>query len=518
MNYHLILVTARSVVLELLEDGYFYTNGYDIYINGKKVLTGEKMVQTVYGLKPDTAYTIWLEREDEISEKIEFCTKSEFVTLNVREFGAKGDGISDDTGSIQAAIMSCPENSRVYLPEGIYKFTNLFLKSNMVLELDENSVLSAFTDKSRIPVLPGRIESYEENSEYLLASWEGNPLDSYASLITGINIENVLICGQGTMDGCADFDNWWDGEKRKTDPARPKMFFLNKCRNVTIQGITVMNSPAWNIHPYFSKDLRFIDLSIKSPSKSHNTDGLDPESCNNVEIIGVYFSVGDDCIAVKSGKIYMGKKYKTPSADISISHCYMEKGHGAVTVGSEIGAGVKGIEVKNCIFYQTDRGLRIKTRRGRGEDSVLQDIVFENIQMDNVKTPFVVNSFYYCDPDGKTDYVSCKEPLPVDEHTPGIKNLKFINIDCKDCHVAGGYFYGLPEKKIDSIEMENIHISYAVNAIEGTAAMMLDCDKTSKTGMFVRNVKKLTMKKVVIEGNRGETIDVDRVDKMEIYN
>ena len=90
------------------------------------------------------------------------------------------------------------------------------------------------------------------------------------------------------------------------------MIFLNHCKNVVLHGITVQNSPSWNIHPFFSEDLKFIGISVLGPKDSPNTDGLDPESCKNVDIIGVYFSVGDDCIAVKSGKIYMGAKYKTP--------------------------------------------------------------------------------------------------------------------------------------------------------------------------------------------------------------
>ena len=133
----------------------------------------------------------------------------------------------------------------------------------MILELEEGAVLSAFTDKTKLPVLPGRVESYDERSEYLLASWEGNPLDSFASLITGIEVENVLICGKGTI--------------------------LNNCKNVTLQGVTITNSPAWNLHPFFSKSIRFYDITILSPSKSHNTDGIDPESCDDVEIVGVYF-------------------------------------------------------------------------------------------------------------------------------------------------------------------------------------------------------------------------------------
>ena len=158
-----------------------------------------------------------------------------------------------------------------------------------------------------------------------------------------------------------------------------------------------------------SKHLKFIDVKILNPANSHNTDGLDPESCQDVLVLGTYISVGDDCIAIKSGKIYMAQKEKTPTEDMTVRQCCMRDGHGAVTVGSEIAAGVKDVHIRDCMFMNTDRGLRVKTRRGRGKLSVLDDISFENIDMDNVMTPFVVNSFYFCDPDGKTEYVGSRK-------------------------------------------------------------------------------------------------------------
>ena len=106
----------------------------------------------------------------------------------------------------------------------------------------------------------------------------------------------------------------------------------------------------------------------------------------------------------------MGKKYKVPSRNIKIRQCLMENGHGAVTIGSEMAAGVKEVTVKDCIFRHTDRGLRIKTRRGRGKDAVLDEIIFENIDMDHVMTPFVANCFYFCDPDGRSEYVQSPAP------------------------------------------------------------------------------------------------------------
>jgi polygalacturonase len=189
-----------------------------------------------------------------------------------------------------------------------------------------------------------------------------------------------------------------------------------------------------------------------NPWNSPNTDGCDPESCDGIRVLGVHFSLGDDCIAVKSGKIYMGRKYKTPTQNMLVENCLMESGHGAVTVGSEIAGGVRNMTVRNCFFHNTDRGLRIKTRRGRGRDSVLDDITFENISMDHVLTPFAVNSFYFCDPDGKTDYVQSRNKYPVDDRTPEIGCLTFRNIDAVNTEYAAGYYLGLPEKPLSKLK------------------------------------------------------------------
>ncbi len=515
MEIKVIFKTARSIVLEIMDElANYKTANYDLYVDGEKRFTSDKTIVSIYDLLPDSDVEVQVKRAEEASEVLRVHTEYEFVTLNVRDFGAKGDGVTDDTACLQAAIMTLPAHSRVYVPEGTYRFTHLFLKSHMVLDLAEGAVLLAIPDKTRLPILPGRIESYDEKSEYLPASWEGSPLDTYASIITGMYVEDVVVCGGGIIDGAADFDNWWDKEKRKNDPAaRPRMLFLNHCKDVVMQGVTIRNSPAWNLHPYFSERVRFLDIKIQSPDKSHNTDGIDPESCTDVEIAGVYFSVGDDCIAVKSGKMYMGKTYKTPSRNIVIRNCLMERGHGGVTIGSEIAAGVDEILVKNCHFLNTDRGLRVKSRRGRGKDSYLSGITFEHVLMEGVRTPFVINCFYYCGADGKSEYVASKEALPVDERTPRVGRIVIRDVICRDCHVAGVYFYGLPESKIECVEMENVTITYAEEAKEGKAAMMTGCERSSRQGIFVRNAKKVTMKNVVLEGNEGEPIDIDNVDE-----
>ncbi len=525
MELRVLKLTARSICFEMVCGGKYFTDrDHHIFLNGKDICATGKVINSLYDLKPGTDYKLCVCEGAEGCEEVtcndplatlEFRTEDEFVTINVRDLGAKGDGISDDTGFLQSAIMVCPKGGRILIPEGTYLTRPLFLKSNIRIELAKGAEIIADTCRDNFPHLPGLIQSYDEKDEYNLGTWEGNPLPMFAGIITGIDVCDVVIYGEGTINGNASDDNWWHDPKRMVGAFRPRLVFLSHCKNITIQGITLKNSPSWTLHPYFSDDLEFYDLAIENPSESPNTDGLDPESCNGVRIEGVRFTLGDDCIAIKSGKIYMGKKYKKPSENITVRQCLMENGHGAVTVGSEMAGGIKNITVEDCMFRRTDRGLRIKTRRGRGRDAITDNIVFKNIDMDNVKTPFVVNAFYFCDPDGKTGYVQSREFMPVDERTPHIGKFVFENIKAENCHVAAAFFDGLPEEKIEEIVLQNASISFAGKAEADHPAMSVGVDACSKKGIFARNVKKLVLKNVSITGNEGEKIETIGVD--EIY-
>lgn len=514
MDFQVIFQTSRKVMIELQDSGIFYTEPYDIYIDGTWRMQSNRIVQTIEGLCPDTEYELMLKRGDRTLSLCCVRTDYEFVTLNVRDFGAKGDGIHDDTAAIQAAVSACPPKSRVLVPEGIYKVSSVFLKSHLTLELEKGAVLSAFTEREKFAVLPGMITSADGLKEYNLGTWEGEPVSMFSAVLTGMYVSDVVITGEGMIDGNAGYDNWWHDFRTIVGACRPRMIFLNHCENVVLHGFTTQNTPAWNIHPYFSKNIRMINLNILNPKISPNTDGMDPESCDGVEIVGVYFSVGDDCIAVKSGKIYMGKNYKQPSQNIEIRQCCMKDGHGSVTLGSEIGAGVRNIRVHDCLFIDTDRGLRIKTRRGRGEDSVIEDVIFENIVMKGVLSPFVVNSFYWdCDPDGHTDYVGTKQALPVDERMPEIRRLVFRNIKAEDTHVCGIFIYGLPEQKIGEVIMEHIDITYTDAPQEEFPAMMAGVEKVTKKGIYVNNVKRLSMNHITVSGQDGAAWNVYHVDE-----
>nr|MDE6607741.1 glycoside hydrolase family 28 protein [Lachnospiraceae bacterium] len=196
MEISLIMNTARSAVIEIKDGGIYNTEkNYEIHVNKEVYGRAEQVITSLYGLKPDTEYHVEiLEPETKtVLGEAAFKTDYEFVTLNVKEFGAKGDGIQDDTTFIQAAIMACPKQSRVLIPKGTYKITSLFLKSDLNLELAKDAELLADNDRWKYPIFPGLIESYDEKDEYNLGTWEGNPLKMFTGIITGINAENIVL-------------------------------------------------------------------------------------------------------------------------------------------------------------------------------------------------------------------------------------------------------------------------------------------------------------------------------------
>ncbi len=514
MDFKFIFVGARSVSVELINKFVYKTpNNYKLYVNDNLYYEGNKNITSIYDLLPSTSYNIKLEYDGEIINH-DILTNSEYVTLDVKRFGAKGDGVTLDTNFIQACINACPKNGRVYFPKGQYYTGPIFLKSDITIEFNENARLIGDIDRNHYPILPGMTLLTDESDEYNLGSWEGNPLDCFASIITGINVSNVNLIGKGIIDGNAGNSDWWVDVRTKRIAWRPRGVFLNNCENITFQGLTVTNTPSWNLHPYFSNNIRFIDMNLISPKNSPNTDGCDPESCDGVDILGVYFSVGDDCIAIKSGKIYMGRKLKKPSQNFNIRNCAMNFGHGSVVLGSEMSGGIKNINVTQCLFNQTDRGLRIKTRRGRGKDAIIDGITFENIEMDDVLTPLVINMYYFCDPDGKTEYVWSKEALPVDDRTPYLGKFHFKDIVCKNVNVAAGAFYGLPEQKIDEIVIENVEFNYSENPKEGVPAMMTGLSPMKGKGLLFNYVNKAVVKNVSFNGLNDKEIECFEVNNL----
>ena len=171
--------------------------------------------------------------------------------------------------------------------------------------------------------------------------------------------------------------------------------------------------------------------------------------------------------------------------------------------------------VTQCLMDHTDRGLRVKTRRGRGNTAVIDGLVFRNVEMRGVKAPFVINMFYFCDPDGHSPYVQCREALPVDEYTPKLGTLTMEDIVATDAQFAGCYFDGLPEQPIEGVSMKNVTITFDPDAKEGQAAMADNRPLVKKLAIYAENVKNIKLHNVKIEGYEGERLRFANVGHFE---
>lgn len=510
MLFHLVYVSSVSACFELDNtEPYYAPEPYDVKLDRAYALTGVTTnVFSLFDLLPNTRYKVTV-GEDSLS----FTTREETACVSVRDFGAQGDVATDDTTAIQNAILACPDGGRIKFPAGTYRVRPLILKSHVTLEFRKGAVLRADTHEENFPLMPGDVRDVDSGKKVLVSMWEGDPKTCHQSLLSAFYAHDIHIVGQGVIDGNALNSTWWQDVKRRRE-GRPRLVFFNQCTDVNFHGILGRNSPSWHFHPFFCKNVGFYDIAVEAPANSPNTDGTDPESCDDVRYIGVRFSVGDDAIAIKSGKMYMGMKYKTPASNTLIRNCLMEYAHGGVVLGSEMGGGIRGLTVTQCLFVHTDRGVRIKTRRGRGKYAVVDGVEFSGVRMENVKVPFVVNMYYNCDPDGHTEFVSSKRPQPVDDTTPYLGAFTFRDMECIDCEWAAGYFYGLPEQPIGSVTVENVSFTFKPDAAAGEPAMMDDVEPMCKTGLYFNCVNSVTLKNVTMTGQDGERVIAENVGEV----
>ncbi len=506
----ILSLTSRSICLERQGSSpYFSQEEFDIYLNGELLRRENRNVFSVFDLAPGREYTI-----NAGDETVVFYTGQESFCLNVRHFRALGDGVHDDTAAFQAAIACCPAGGTVYVPAGKYFLKPLFLKSEMTLYLAQGAVLLGHPDRQVYPILPGILRSGDE--EMNLGTWQGEEVSCFASLLTAVNCHDVAVIGQGSIDCGGRDGDWYQDHRTMRIAWRPRGVFFNRCKNVLLQGVTVGNTPSWNIHPYFCEDVKLLDLKLYNDAHMPTTDGIDPDTCENVQIIGVDISVGDDCIAIKSGTIEQAKKYRKPCRNVTIRNCRMCAGHGGVVLGSELSGGIENVTVERCLFVGTDRGLRIKTRRGRGRYGLTGNITFRDIRMEGVKVPFVVNMYYNMgDNTGHTEYVWTTQKLPVDERTPLIGAFRFENMVCTHVGYCAGAFYGLPEAPIEAISFKNVSFSYDPESEAGFPDMKEINEKVKNQGLYFQFVEKVALEDVAIHGCIGDKVICEGVGSLE---
>ena len=335
--------------------------------------------------------------------------------FNIAAFGAIGDGTKDCTAAVREAIAACAAagGGRVVVPAGTFLTGAIHLKSRVNLHLSAGATLRF----SRHP---------QDYLPVVFTRWEGVELMNYSAFIYAFEQENIAVTGPGTLDGNASEVHWWPwkGRDPKAPDApnqlaararliemgakgvpvadrvfgegsylRPNFVQPYRCKNVLIDGITIVNSPMWELHPVLCSNVTIRNVTINSHGP--NNDGCDPESCRDVLIEGCTFDTGDDCIALKSGRNEDGRRVNVPIENVVIRNCVMKDGHGGVVVGSEISGGARNIFAEKCRMDspQLDRALRIKTNSVRG--GVTEHVYMRDVTVGQVAEAVVTINYFY---------------------------------------------------------------------------------------------------------------------------
>jgi polygalacturonase len=392
--------------------------------------------------------------------------------IDMRKAGANPSGSKLNTVLINKTIEKLNANGggTLFFPAGKYLTGSIKLKSNITIELEAGATL-LFSD------------NFDDYLPYVEMRHEGIMMKSFSPLIYAVDAENITIKGEGKIDGQGK--KWWDeffkviidlknngkrdinkyqtmwdqvndakvigseinqdySEALKRRFFRPPFIQPVRCKNVRIEGITIVNSPFWTVNPEFCENVTVDRVTINNPL-SPNTDGINPESCRYVHISNCHISVGDDCITLKSGRDLQARKLGWANENITITNCTMLAGHGGVVIGSEMSGGVKKVVISNCVFDGTDRGIRIKSTRGRG--GVVEDIQISNIVMKNIQEEAIILDMLYT-----------KMPVePVTDRTPIFRNINISNVTGSDVLIPIK-IRGLEESPISNITLTNINI------------------------------------------------------------
>lgn len=448
--------------------------------------------------------------------------------VRLTQFGAVGNGGRLCTQAFADAIdmLSGQGGGRLVVPPGVWLTGPVVLKSNIDLHLERGAVVMFSPD----------IRLYQP----VESVFEGKKARKCQSPVSGTNLTNVAITGEGVIDGSGhcwrplkrmkvtdmqwnrmtavsgvflDKGYWFptveisDGDSLRRmkerfgiesdeewtnirHHMRPTMINLMGCRNVLLRGVTFQNSPAWNVHPMMCENVIIDNVQVRNPSYAQNGDGLDLESCRNVLVLNSTFDVGDDGICIKSGKDEEGRRRGRPCENIVIDGCTVLKGHGGFVIGSEMSGGVRNIAVRNCTFMGTDVGLRFKSKRGRG--GIVERIYIDNITMTDIVTDAMTFDLYYgsrvqMGKDSNGMPVPQEVALmPVDEGTPEFRDIHISNVTCAGAQRAL-FFNGIPEMPVRDITLENVFI-------------------TSETGAELIYCKDILMKNVEIRQEKGEAL------------
>ncbi|MGC3956837.1 MAG: glycoside hydrolase family 28 protein [Verrucomicrobiota bacterium] len=385
--------------------------------------------------------------------------------FDVRELGAKGDGKTDDTAVIQKALDDCGgTGGTVKLAKGNYYSRPLTIKTKTTLLIETGATLTATTNQNDFLKMPGDWTKAKSGGDFV-------------PFLSGKDLEEVTIAGSGTIEGSGAV--WWEAAeeaRRKVSGftlSRPNLIVLTRAKNLVVRDVTIQNSPKFHLVPTECDDVLITNVTILAPERAPNTDAIDPSVSRRVTITKCVIDVGDDNVAVKSGKRMDGREFAVE--DLTITDCTFKHGHG-MSIGSETVGGVKNVLVKNCTFEETDNGIRIKSDRKRG--GTVDNFVCEDITMKNVRGAITLTSYYPKIP--ATDTAQ-----PVTDTTPKYKNITIKNLAATSSKAAG-VIVGLPESHIENVLLENVTIA------------------AEQGGLEIRHAKGVTFKNVKVTAKKGE--------------
>ncbi len=423
--------------------------------------------------------------------------------VDMKQAGAKTDGKSVNTQLINATITRLSEagGGTLFFPSGTYLTGAIRMKSNITLELEAGATLLFSTD-------------FDDFLPFVEVRHEGVMMKSFSPLIYAVDAENITIKGEGTLDGQGKA--WWDEffkvlvdlrdngvrDVNKYQPMwdkvndmsaikaetnedwhdtanrrffRPPFIQPIRCKNVRIEGVKIQNSPFWTVNPEFCDNVTVKGVTIHN-LPSPNTDGINPESCSNVHISDCHISVGDDCVTIKSGRDLQARKLAKPCENITITNCTMLSGHGGVVIGSEMSGSVRKVTISNCVFDGTDRGIRLKSTRGRG--GIVEDVRISNIVMSNIEKEALIFNLKY----------SKMPQEPKSDRTPVFRNIHVSGVTVVGVQTPIN-IVGLEEAPVSDIVLRDIHI------------------KDAKQPCVFRDCRNIKMDDVVVNGK--EITDIE---------
>ncbi|HEX8248211.1 MAG TPA: glycoside hydrolase family 28 protein [Pyrinomonadaceae bacterium] len=445
-----------------------------------------------------SAADVWATEYPKILARIKppkFRKKDYLIT----KYGAAADGKTLSTEAFRKAIDECSRKGggRVVVPAGVFLTGAIHLKSNVNLHVSKDAVIKFSTDaKDYLPIVHTR--------------WEGMELMHYSPLIYAYEQTNIGITGEGTLDGQGKAMFWkWHGNPRYGgDPKvisqrpdrdrlykmmqdgtpveqrifgagtylRPQFIQPYKCKNVLIEGVKIIDSPMWEVHPVLCENVTIRRLHISSHGP--NNDGCDPESCKDVLIEDCFFDTGDDCIAIKAGRNEDGRRINVPTENVVVRGCTMRDGHGGITVGSEISGGVRNLFAENNTLDSPDlwTALRVKNNASRG--GKLENFYFRNITVGQVSRAVVEIDFNY-EEGAKGKFVPVVRNYVVENLTcgkgnravdlQGLDNAPIYDIVMKNCTFEAIEKSSVV-KNVRGVRLENVKINgKVVDSLENAA-------------------------------------------------